>query len=76
MKSFPQPIKLSSNMTRWRLSDLESHEAALCGEPEPPRRPPESERYLTAKQVADRYGMSTVSVWRWSAEARKAEASA
>lgn len=26
---FPQPVRLSPAVTRWRLSDLEAHEAAL-----------------------------------------------
>jgi len=71
MKPFPQAVKLSLGMTRWRLSDLEAYEAAACGEPAPEPRPSDRERYLSAKQVAERYGCSTVSVWRWSAASRE-----
>lgn len=74
MSAFPAPIKVAPNSTRWRLSALERYEAAVCGEPEPPPRTSENERFLTVRQVAARYGTSTPSVWRWAAESRKAEA--
>ncbi|UWR76652.1 AlpA family phage regulatory protein [Phaeobacter inhibens] len=28
---FPKPVKLGERVTRWRLSDVEAHEAALGG---------------------------------------------
>ncbi len=70
----PQPVKIGDGCTRWRLSDLERYEAARAGEQEPSPRKPEDERYLSVKQVADRYGASVPSVWRWCAQSRNSEA--
>lgn len=47
----PRPHRLNG-CTRWRLSDLEKAETQMRGEPEPPTRSAEDERYLSVKQVA------------------------
>lgn len=62
---FPTPVKFSDGCTRWVLSDLEAFEALRLGRPIPPRRSSEDERYLSARQVADRLGTSTSTIWRW-----------
>lgn len=68
---FPLPVRLGVQATRWRLSDLETYEARIAGEPDPPPRDRASDRYLSVRQVADRYGASVPSVWRWTAQARQ-----
>ena len=67
-KKFPLPLRFGSRAIRYRLSDLQKFEAAVSGEP-----PPEitSEQYLTAREVADRLGVSIPSVWRWTEAARR-----
>lgn len=68
--NFPQPVKFSGGCVRWRLSDLEAYEARCAGEPEPQRRTPERELYLSAAQVAVRYDASVPTVRRWQAQGR------
>lgn len=68
MESFPTPVRLSAGATRWRLSDLEAYEAACAGEAIPERRNAENERFLSARQVAHRYGASVPTVWRWCSQ--------
>lgn len=63
-KSFPQPVELPGMRSRWRLSDIEQFEFGHT------ERTPETERYLSANQLADRYGMSRVAVWKQAREAR------
>ncbi|HEU0196689.1 MAG TPA: hypothetical protein VFQ88_05675 [Nevskiaceae bacterium] len=69
MKGFPQPYKVGANATRYRLSDFLIFEAERDGR-EPPQPDPARERYLSAAEVATRYGVSRATVWRWSQEAR------
>lgn len=68
MRVFPQPIKLSPNCTRWRLSELERYETGTSD------RTPETERYLSDKQVSDRYEVTRKTVWTWARVARTAAA--
>lgn len=57
---------------RWPLSELEKAEAEARGAPPPEPRNPADERYLSDKQVAQRYGVSRTTVWRWSEKAAEA----
>lgn len=63
--NIPTPYRLNG-CTRWRLSELESAEAALTGDLEANNRKPVDDRYLSVKQVAARYSVSIPTVWRWS----------
>lgn len=63
---FPQPHRLQGS-TRWRLSEILAFEAAQIGEPAPTVKL-EAERYLQDKQVAERFGVSRGTVWRWCRE--------
>lgn len=69
--NFPQPRKIG-HATLWRLHDLQRYEALCSGEAEPAEPLPESERFLTVKQVAARYGKSPVTIWRWAQASRTA----
>jgi len=64
---FPHPYHMGPgrSCTRWRLSDLLAYEAASTGET-PPALAPLEERYLSVKQVAERYGASVPTIWRWT----------
>lgn len=73
MPTFPTPRRLGVNCTRWALSDLLQYEAARAGEPAPELNP-ESERYLTADEVAARYAVGKTTVWRWSRESAEVAA--
>lgn len=61
---FPQPVYMAGMRARWRLSDLERYEA---GETD---RTSEHEVYLSAVQVAERFRMSRVAVWKQARLAR------
>ena len=74
MTRFPAPLQLGPSSTRWRLSDLEAYEAHCSGDPCPPRRSSEDERYFDVKQVAARYSSSPATVWRWVRNGRDQEA--
>ena len=63
---FPQPVNLPGMRARWRLSDIERYETGGT------ERTIETERYLTANQVGERYGVSRVSVWNAARKAREA----
>lgn len=65
MTTFPKPSRLGTNCTRWALSDLLKYEAAQLGESAPDILP-ESERYLTVKEVAARFSVGKTTVWRWA----------
>lgn len=67
--SFPAPRQLGVSCTRWRLSSLLTYEAARNGQPAPSITP-EEERYLSDKQVSERYCVSRGTVWRWVREAQ------
>jgi predicted DNA-binding transcriptional regulator AlpA len=69
--SFPAPHRLGESCTRWALSELLSFEAARDGRPVPADRTPEQECYLSARQVAKRYGTGQTTVWRWAREAQR-----
>ena len=61
---FPPP-KFKAGMRRhWKLSDLLEYEAAAAGEEPPEPLPPDKERFLTAKQLRERYGVSDMWIWR------------
>lgn len=62
---FPKPERVGTACTRWKLSDLLAYEARRDGK-EPPTLAPEQERWLSARQVGERYGASVTSVWRWA----------
>lgn len=67
----PTPHQLGQGgCTRWRLSEILKFEAAKNGEPTPVIAP-EAERYLSDVQVAERFGVSRNTVWRWAREARQ-----
>lgn len=58
--TFPQPIRLGEATTRWRESDLLAWEGLT-------EIPPEAFKvYLRDLEVADRYGVSRATIWRWS----------
>jgi predicted DNA-binding transcriptional regulator AlpA len=65
MIPFPRPVRLARNSTRWRLHDLIVYEAACSGAPIP-EHDPATDRYLTDREVAARYGVSRVAPWRWA----------
>lgn len=73
MHTFPHPVKLGPNCSRWPLSRLEQYEAARIGDEYKPR-PTADEIYLTDYQVATRYGVHKNSVWRWARESEGAAA--
>ena len=60
---FPQPGYLARRRY-WRLSDLLAYEAELRGDPRPEPLPPEHEKYLSARQVRERYG-GVSDMWLW-----------
>lgn len=64
--AFPKPYKLHG-ATRWRLSDILGYEAARLGRPAVELEPDE-ERYLSDKQLAERFGVTRGSIWRWARE--------
>jgi predicted DNA-binding transcriptional regulator AlpA len=68
--TFPVPRKLGEICTRWALSELLAYEAERDGKEPPPELAPENERYLSAGEVAGRYGASLTSVWRWARNAK------
>jgi len=65
MVSFPQPVSIGDSTKRWRLSDLRRYEAARSGVES--SAPADEERFLSDKQVAERYGVARGTVWRWAA---------
>lgn len=65
---FPVPVRLSAGCTRWKLSEILKYEAARAGSP-PPTIDPSEDRYLSDKEVAERFDVSRASVWRWSSGA-------
>jgi predicted DNA-binding transcriptional regulator AlpA len=58
----PKPTYFG-RLRHWKLSELLAYEAALRGE-DPPASDPAAERYLTARQVCERYGVSDMWIWR------------
>ena len=64
---FPAPTHFG-RQRHWRLSDLLRYEAAAVGNPSPDVLAPSDERYLTAAQVRQRYGVSDMWIWRRLAE--------
>lgn len=71
VKAFPQPFRIGNAAARWRLSDVLTFEAGRAGGPTPEIDPAE-ERYLPARAVAQRLGVSTSTIWRWSLETKRA----
>ncbi|MGE3771477.1 MAG: hypothetical protein AB7I32_01020 [Gammaproteobacteria bacterium] len=67
MQKFPRPVGLAPATKRWKLSDLLRYEAAQAGG-DPSSVAVEHERFLTDRQVAERYGIARPTVWRWAAE--------
>jgi|AntDeeMinimDraft_5_1070356.scaffolds.fasta_scaffold34668_2 predicted DNA-binding transcriptional regulator AlpA len=61
--NFPQPTKLPGMRSRWRLSDIERFENGHTN------RAAEDERFLSAVQLAERYSISRVSVWKLAGKA-------
>lgn len=64
-KPFPEPVRLTGKITRWRESELCEFDGS---------EPPATERFLSVKEVAQRYGVTTASIWRWQASSRKGAA--
>lgn len=61
-KEFPAPHRLTEGTTRWRLSEL----AAWDG-----TEHTGTDTYLRAVEVAQRYGVSNATIWRWAAAAER-----
>lgn len=57
----PAPKKLSNRVTRWLSDEVVAAEREAGIELPPPDTPT-----LSASQLAKRYGVTRVSVWRWS----------
>lgn len=70
MPTFPRPVAVGVRATRWRLSDLLVYEARCAGTPTP-ELDPTQERFLTARQVAERLGVATSTIWRYAGLATK-----
>lgn len=67
----PAPHQLGQGgCTRWRLSEIIAAEAAKSNQPAPAIAP-EAERYLSDVQVAERFGVSRNTIWRWAREGRQ-----
>ena len=62
--NFPQPEKISEGATRWPPSRLIAWEQSRGIEM------PSPSGMLTVKQVAERYGVSIATVWRWAAKSK------
>lgn len=71
VKAFPQPFRIGNAAARWRLSDVAAFESERTGKPAP-EIGPANERYLSARVVAQRMGVSASTVWRWALEAKRA----
>jgi hypothetical protein len=48
----------------WKLSELLAYERALSGLPAGAEGDPTAERYLSARQVRERYNVSDMWIWR------------
>ena len=57
----PAPHKLSNRVTRWLSDEVVAAERQAGIELPPPDSPT-----LSASQLAARYGVTRVSVWRWA----------
>jgi hypothetical protein len=64
---FPQP-RYRQKRRYWPLSDVVNYERAEAGLP-PIDFDPAAERWLTAAQMRERYGVSDMWLWRRTAEA-------
>lgn len=62
----PPPKKISGRVTRWLSDEVVAAEREAGIELPPPETPTQS-----ATQLAERYGITRVSVWRWSRKAGK-----
>lgn len=70
-RTFPQPVELPGMRARWRLSDIEIYENGHTD------RTTETERWLSANQLGERYGVTRVAIWKNARLARlEAEATA
>ena len=65
-QQFPRPIYFGRRR-HWRLSEVLNYERALAGLP-PLQHDPAAERWLTAAQMRERYGVSDMWLWRRTAE--------
>jgi predicted DNA-binding transcriptional regulator AlpA len=61
--NFPQPVYFGRRR-HWRLSDLLNYERGLTGLSPLELADPVAERWLTAAQVRERYGVSDMWIWR------------
>lgn len=64
----PNPVQLSAGATRWNaleLVDIECQQGLDL--PEPPKP------MLNVREVANRYGVSVPTIWRWAAQSRSEE---
>ena len=67
---FPTPVYFGKRR-HWRLSDVLAYERALAGLPPLEQHDPADERWLTAAQMRERYGVSDMWLWRRTAEAER-----
>lgn len=69
---FPMPTFRTGKRRYWKLSGLRNWEAEAGGEELPEPLAPEAEKFLTSKQVRERYGVSDMWIWRRLELAREA----
>jgi hypothetical protein len=58
------PPTYFGRVRHWKLSQLLEYEAALAGTPDKQVINPVDERFLSAAQVRERYGVSDMWIWR------------
>lgn len=63
-RPFPQPTKFAPKCTRWRLSDIELWEYGKT------RIESEDERWLSAAQLSERFGVTKVCIWNWTQQGK------
>jgi predicted DNA-binding transcriptional regulator AlpA len=59
---FPKPTYFGK-AKRWKLSDCQKYDAAIAGLP-PPEIDQADDRWLTERQVCQRYSVSHMTIWR------------
>lgn len=73
--AFPRPIKIANGTTRWPLSAVVRYESALAGTLAP-SIPPESERFLSVRDLSERLHVTRSTIWRWVEESRPRDVAA
>lgn len=69
---FPRPRRYGENVVRWEQYELDCYIALIAGR-EPPERPDKTE-LLRDTDVAELFGVSRASIWRWCRGNAKAAA--